>query len=372
VNFDLSEDQQVIADLAAQIFTGATSVDRLKEVEKSDERIDRALWKQLADANLLGLCLPEEYGGSGLGMVELSLILIEQGRTLAPVPVWSTVAAVALPIAEFGTAAQKQAWLPRVVGGEVMLSAAITETGANDPMAPVSRATRASHGGWLIDGFKPMVAAAQHAAAILVSAADSSGAVGLFLVEAGASGLHVEPEESTTHEATATVTFANTPAERLGGDDAHGREVLSWMLQRSLVGLCALQVGVGESATKQTAEYVSGRLQFGKPLSTFQAVGHQAADAFIYNQAMRATTMQAAWNMGEGIDARASVLVAKYWASEGGGKVVHLCQHLHGGMGADIDYPIHRYFLWGLSIENALGAGSAQLARLGELIAKEA
>jgi 3-oxocholest-4-en-26-oyl-CoA dehydrogenase beta subunit len=371
VNFDLSDEQQIVSDLAAQIFGGGTSVDRLKEIERSSERIDRALWSQLAEANLVGLCLPEDHGGSGLGMVEACLVLVEQGRTLAPVPLWATLVS-ALSIAEFGTALQKAAWLPNVVSGDAMLSLAITETGANDPMAPVTRATRADGDRWLLDGLKPMVSAAQHAGALLVSASDPSGEVGLFLVEAGASGLRLETEDTTSHEAAATVSFANTPAERLGGDDSHGREVLSWVLQRALVGLCALQVGVGESATKQTAEYVSGRLQFGKPLSTFQAVGQQAADAFIYNQAMRATMLQAAWNMGEGLDARAAVMVAKYWASEGGAKVVHLCQHLHGGMGADVDYPIHRYFLWGLWLESSLGAGSAQLTRLGELIAKEA
>jgi 3-oxocholest-4-en-26-oyl-CoA dehydrogenase beta subunit len=371
VNFDLADEQQVVVDLAAQIFGGGTSVDRLKEIERSTDRIDRTLWMQLADANLLGLCLPEEYGGSGLGMVEACLILIEQGRTLAPVPLWATVVSAALPIAEFGTTEQKATFLPGVVSGAVMLAAALTETGAGDLMHPTTRATR-DGAIWRLDGVKPMVSAAQHADAILVSACDRSGDAGVFLVRSDAVGLTVTSEETTNYEAAATVTLVNAEAERLGGDATHGREMLSWMLERSLVGLCALQVGVAESATARTAEYVSGRTQFGKPLSTFQAVGQQAADAFIYNQAMRATTLEAAWRMGEGLDARAAVMVAKYWASEGGAKAVHICQHLHGGMGADVDYPIHRYFLWGLWIESVLGSGSAQLSRLGELIAREA
>jgi alkylation response protein AidB-like acyl-CoA dehydrogenase len=138
-----------------------------------------------------------------------------------------------------------------------------------------------------------------------------------------------------------------------------------------LVGLCALQLGVCAAAIEQTAIYTSNRLQFTKPLSTFQAVGHQAADAFILTEPMRVTMLQAAWRLMHGLPSRQEVLIAKYWASEGGQKVVHLCQHLHGGMGSDIDYPIHRYFLWGVQIETTLGAGSTQLSRLGELIAKE-
>ena len=138
------------------------------------------------------------------------------------------------------------------------------------------------------------------------------------------------------------------------------------MLDRALLGLCATQIGVCEAAIAQAAEYTSHREQFGKPLSTFQGVQLTAADAFIDTEAIRVTLMQAAWKMDEGLDASSDVLVAKWWASEAGQHAVHNTQHLHGGMGADIDYPIHRYFLWGKQIEDTLGGASATLARLGQ------
>ena len=133
---------------------------------------------------------------------------------------------------------------------------------------------------------------------------------------------------------------------------------------------CArLQIGVCEAATAQAAEYTSNRQQFGKPLSTFQGVQLRAADAFIDTEAIRVTTLQAAWKLDEGLDASSDVLVAKWWASEAGQHAVHNTQHLHGGMGADIDYPVHRYFLWGKQIEDTLGGASATLARLGQVLA---
>src|SRR5438132_10400931 len=141
MDFSLSEEQQAVRDLAAQIFDGRATVARVKEVEATSDRIDRDLWRQLADANLLGIALPEEAGGSGLGMVELCLLLEEQGRRVAPVPLWAALILGALPLAEFGSPAQRAAWLPGVVAGEVILTAALDEAVAADPRRPAVSAS---------------------------------------------------------------------------------------------------------------------------------------------------------------------------------------------------------------------------------------
>ena len=151
---------------------------------------------------------------------------------------------------------------------------------------------------------------------------------------------------------------------------ASGERTVVWMLDRALVGLCALQVGVCEEAVRLAAEYTSQRVQFGRPLSTFQGAQLRAADGYIGTEAIRVTMLQAAWKLDVGRDAAADVLAAKWWASQAGQEVVHITQHLHGGMGADIDYPVHRYFLWGKQIEDTLGGASAQLARLGATLAE--
>jgi alkylation response protein AidB-like acyl-CoA dehydrogenase len=372
VNFDLSDEQKVVGDLARQIFEGHASVDRVKHVEREGDGFDRQLWSELAKANLLGICLPEDVGGSGLGLVELCLLLEQQGRRVAPVPVWATVALGALPIAEFGTEAQRAAWLPGVCAGDIVLSAALSERGADDALRPTVTANRTADG-WHLQGVKPAVPSAQFAQQVLVPARQHDGRIGVFLVDPNSPGVQLEPVHSTNHQPHAhlIIDVVVSIDDRLGGESGDGEEQLHYMLERALVGLCALQLGVCGSAIEQTAIYTSNRMQFAKPLSTFQAVGHQAADAFILTEPMRVTMLQAAWRLMHGLPSRQEVLIAKYWASEGGQKVVHLCQHLHGGMGSDVDYPIHRHFLWGVQIETTLGAGSAQLARLGELIARE-
>jgi alkylation response protein AidB-like acyl-CoA dehydrogenase len=137
-----------------------------------------------------------------------------------------------------------------------------------------------------------------------------------------------------------------------------------------MVALCALGVGVAERALELTAAYTSERKQFDKPLGSFQAVQQRAADAYVDVEAMRVTMWQAAWRISEGLEAEREVRIAKFWAAEGGQRVVSSAQHLHGGMGADIDYPLHRYTLWSKWIELAFGGATPTLARMGEVLAR--
>ncbi len=370
MDFTFTEEQDAVSGLAEQIFEGHATAERVKEVERSEERFDRELWRALADAGLLAIAVPEEHGGSGLGLVELCLVLEQQGRRVAPVPLWPTLVLSALAIAEFGTPEQEQAWLPGVASGDVVLTAALSEPGVNDALTPQVTATR-DGGSWRLDGHKPSVPAAHVADRVLVPASTGDDGLGVFLVDPAGPGIERTVAATTDRSKVAHLAFAGAPGERLGGDDdADGRRVTAWMLDRALVGLCATQVGVAEAALHMAADYTSERQQFGRPLSTFQGVALKAADAYIDTEALRVTLWQAAWRLTAGIDATREVLVAKWWAAEGGQRVVHITQHLHGGMGADIDYPVHRYFLWGKQIEDTLGGASAQLARLGQALAE--
>jgi 3-oxocholest-4-en-26-oyl-CoA dehydrogenase beta subunit len=366
MNFELSEEQVAVRELAEQIFQGSVTVERVKAIEAGTERVDRDLWRALADANLLGISLPEEHGGSGLGMIEACLVLEQQGRVVAPVPYWASIICGALPIAELGTDAQRERWLPGVVRGETFLTAALAEPGVNDPFQPSVRATRDGDT-WRLDGAKPSVPSAHVAEALLVPAVAPDG-VAVFVVEAGASGVSMEVAAATDRSLVAHVTLDGAPAELLGDRDT-GR-ALGWIVDRALVGLSALQIGVCEQALRLAADYTNGRLQFERPLASFQGAQLKAADAYIDTEAMRVTMLQAAWKLDVGRDATSDALVAKWWASEAGQHAVHVTQHLHGGMGADVDYPVHRYFLWGKQIEDTLGGASAQLANLGRVLAE--
>jgi len=367
MDFSLSEEQQEVRGLAEQIFQGSVTVERVKAIEAGEDRVDRELWRALGDANLLGIALPEDDGGSGFGIVEACLVLEQQGRVVAPVPYWASVVCGALPIAEHGTAEQRSRWLPGVVQGETFLTAALAEAGVNDPLHPKVRATRDGNR-WRLDGMKVSVPIAHVTDAFLVPAATDDG-FAVFLVDHESGGIEIETAITTDRSVVGHLTFDGAPAEPLG-DPAAGERTVAWMLDRALAGLCALQVGVCEEAVRLAAEYTSQRVQFGRPLSTFQGAQLRAADGYIGTEAIRVTMFQAAWKLDVGRDAAADVLVAKWWASQAGQEVVHITQHLHGGMGADIDYPVHRYFLWGKQIEDTLGGASAQLARLGATLAE--
>jgi acyl-CoA dehydrogenase len=366
VDFTLNEEQAAAGELAEQVFQGSVTPERVKAVEATDERVDRNLWRALADAGLLGLCLPEDVGGSGLGALELCLVLEQQGRVVAPVPLWATLALGALPIAEWGTAEQRQAWLPGVARGDTLLTAALADRGTNDPRRPSVRA-RPDAAGWRLDGLKLAVPAAHVAARVLVPARTPDG-VAVFLVDPRGPGAGLDRAVTTNREVHPHLQLDGAPGEPLGALDT-GARALSWMVERALLGLCALQLGVCEAAVRLAADYTSTRVQFGRPLAAFQGVALHAADGYILTEAIRVTMLQAAWRIDAGWEATSEVLVAKWWASDAGQRVVHIAQHLHGGMGADVDYPVHRYFLWGKQIEDTLGGASAQLARLGETLA---
>jgi 3-oxocholest-4-en-26-oyl-CoA dehydrogenase beta subunit len=364
VNFDLSEEQQVVSDLARSIFEGHATTERVRQVE-GGEGIDRELWQELAGANLLGLCLPSDHGGSDMGMVELVLLAEQQGRTVAPVPlVPSTVAAMA--IAEFGSAELIAELLAGVVDGCVVLTSALAEPGANDPLRPGTTATTGPDGSVRVQGFKPSVPSLPHAQFVLVPAVDADGGVVVAVVATDAPGIRLDPVATSNREPQAHLHLDTVVAPHRVLD---APAAVGWMFEHQLVGIAGVQLGVAMGALEHTARHVSTRQQFGRPLSSFQAVTQRAADGYITTEALRSTTLNAAWRLAEGLDARSDALVAGYWASEGAQQVVLAAQHLHGGIGADIDYPVHRYFLWGMQLATALGTASSHLARLGRSMA---
>ncbi len=374
MDFGFTEEQDALRDLAEQIFAGSATVDRLKEIEKGDERVDRVLWQKLAEANLLGVAVAETYGGIGFGMVELALVAEQQGRHVAPVPLAATLGRAALPIAEFGSDELRAEWLPRIVDGSAILTGAFAERGANAATKRSSVRAVARGDSWELTGTKIAVPAMNVADAVLVPAQHDDGTLSVFVVDAHAAGITAVDAVTTNREKHATVSFdaVVVSASAVLGAIGQGVEVLEWTLPRLSVLHSAIALGACETALAMAAAYTSQRHQFGRPLSTNQGVALRAADAYIDIDAMRVTLWQAAWRIDAGLDAGLEVEVAQYWASEGGQRVVHATQHLHGGMGADVDYPVHRTFLWVKQFENLLGGGSQQLARLGARIAADA
>jgi 3-oxocholest-4-en-26-oyl-CoA dehydrogenase beta subunit len=354
VDFTLDEQQTVVRDLARQILGDRATVDAHRELEAAGEWFDRGTWQAFADAGLLGVTTTEAHGGLGLGMVEVALVLEEIGRTVAKIPYLGTVVAAAA-IANHGPVDLADRWLPEVVAGRAVLASALVD-GAG--------AVRVDADG-RVHGQVSFVPGGLWASLVLVPATTAAGEIALVAVEPTAPGVAVEPQATTTGAPEARFTFTGAPA--VAFDD--GADLAEGLRLRTVAGLCALAAGITAAALELTATYVRGREQFGKALATFQAVGQRAADAYIDTRAIALTARQAAWRLAAGEPATAEVAVAKFWASEGGQRVLEAAQHLHGGMGVDRDYPLHRYFLAARSVDLTLGAATEQLIRLGDELA---
>ncbi len=385
MDFTYSEEQEAVRQLAGQIFTDRVTHERLKQLEaeaRDQGPFDRELWKELADAGLLGIHLSEDVGGAGLDFVAACLVVEAAGRTAAYVPVVETMVYGAVPIAMFGTEAQHKTWLAGVAAGETVLTAALAELNGEVILPggtePATTATANADGSWSLTGTKACVPAALVADAILVpaqcKAADGTvTGLGVFIVDPGAPGVTRTRQSTTTGrpEAIVELTDVQVPADGLLGEGANGTAVVNAITEFATTALCILEAGACAAALDLTAEYTKTRVQFEKPIATFQAVGQRAADAYVDTEAIRLTAWQAASRLASGLPAGAEIAVAKFWAAEGGQRVVHAASHLHGGVGVDRDYPLHRYFLLTRQIELTLGGANESLRRLGRILADE-
>jgi 3-oxocholest-4-en-26-oyl-CoA dehydrogenase beta subunit len=370
MDFHPSEMQRELRELARKILEEQATPDRLREIERDELYFDRDLWAALARANLLGVAVPAAYGGMGQGFAELAVLVEECGRAVAPVPAIPTLVGAALPIARFGSAAQRERWLTRVAAGEAILSCGIAEPAAGDPLAPTTRALR-DGAGWRLSGSKLGVAFGAQAERVVVSAAADAGA-GLFLVDPGGAGARREDLISTAYEPQVLLGLdgARVSAEDvLVAPGADGDAAVRWTVERVQASLAAMQLGVCDRALRMTAAYTATREQFGRKIATFQAVGQRAANAYIDVECLRLVVQHATWLLGEERPASEEVSVAKIWAGDTGHRVSFAAQHLHGGMGVDVDYPLHRYCLWAKQLELTLGSSIDEIDRLGARLA---
>lgn len=347
MDFSFTSDQDELRTLARRILEDACTPEHLKDIDRTETGFDLTLWKQLAESGLVGIGLPESVGGGGLGFLETCIVLEEIARAAAPVP-GLAVMALAGP-----ALANEPDLLTGVTSGDVIVTAAIHEP-TGDPYAP---ATSVSDG--RLNGTKVCVPAGLVADRFVVTTA-----LGLYSVEADAPGVTVVRQDTTTGVPDAMVTFVDAPGRKVG--DVEAMQVL---LRRGTAGACVMAAGACAAALQLTADYAKTRHQFDRAIASFQAVSQRVADAYIDAEGVRLTAWQAAWRLSEGRPADEQLLSAKFWAAEGGQRVVHAAHHVHGGMGVDRDYPLHRYFLMVKQLELQLGSATPSLLRLGRILA---
>ncbi|MFF2504421.1 acyl-CoA dehydrogenase family protein [Streptomyces sp. NPDC058067] len=346
MDFTPTQDQAAAAGLAAQIFGDLSTPERLAAAGTGT---DTELWKALGSAGLPGAV--EETG-----LLGLVLMLEEQGRTTAQVPFAASCVYGLLALAGHGNAEQRERLLPGLRDGtEVATGAFPGQAGVRvDEVAAAEDGT----GQGRLTGVVPWVPWLRDASWVLVAAADRS----LWIVRTADAGC--EPVELTAPWSAGRLVLDGTPAERLGGPGAY-EDVLA----SARTAFAGLQAGVCAGSLARAVEYTNEREQFGRPLAAKQAVQLRAADAYMDTEAIRVTAYEAAWRRDETLPYASHALTAAWWASEAGRRVVHAGQHLHGGMGADLEHPVHRHFLWGRQLDAYLGCGAELLAELGEVIA---
>ena len=354
MDFTFTAEQDEAAELAAKILGDRATNDRQKAVEAAGSRFDADLWRELDEAGLLSLAVPEEHGGAGLGLLELTRVLVEVGRRVAPVPL-AVHGPVAMVLSELGTPEQQQRWL----GGGV-LSAAVAEERAHLPARPtvVARDGR-------LTGSKVLVRAGDVAGAFLVTASTDDGTA-LFLLDGAAEGVTRVEGHSSDRDLVVRLDLDGAPADQLGGSDAAVR-----LTQLLTVCAAAEQLGVTEGALHLTASYAKTREQFGRPIGTFQAVSQRLADGYIDVLAQRLTLWQAVWLLSEGMSADTEVATAKLWAADAGHKLAHTTVHVHGGVGIDMDGEAHRYFTTAKRFEFLFGGATEQALAVGKALASE-
>ncbi|GLW62449.1 acyl-CoA dehydrogenase [Actinomadura rubrobrunea] len=368
MDFDLDETQRELRDLAADVLAREASQERLEAFEKSGAPYDEAAWKALARTGLLGACLPEEAGGAGLGPVEMAVILREVGAHVAPVPAYAALALAAVPIARHGTPAQR-ALLAPLNEGETVLTGAFREVG---PSGAVTAAARRDGDGYVLDGVKTFVPYAKEASHILVPARLDGGDVEVFLVDPGQAELTPQPSATTEPLWRVALAGARVGADALLGGGTRGE---AWRTTRrsAVAGAVAVASGVIDSALSLTTGHVKTREQFGRPLARFQAVTMQVGDVYIAKRALDVAMWAGVWRFAESMpDADEVLAVAAYNACDPVPRALYTCQHLHGGIGLDVTYPLHRRFAWGKQVAHLLGGAEEQLDALGALLAPAA
>jgi len=364
VDFALSAEQELLKKEMRHFLETECPKSMVKKLEASEIGYSPEMWKKMADLGWLGLILPEEYGGVGGNLMDLAVLLEEVGRATAPSPIFSTMAMGVLPILEAGTDQQKKHLLTGVANGEILLSMAVAEPETD--YRPQHMSTHAAHhkdGSFAVSGTKLFVHNAHTADYLLVVAKtgkvnDAGAGIILLLIDRKAAGIGLTPLITIAADRQFEVTLDKVPCaagDILGGLNK-GWPVVESTLRKAAALQCVEMVGVAHKALELTASYAAARIQFARPIGSFQAVQHRLADMLTDVESARWLSYQAVWRLDNGLPAVREVSIAKAWTSDACQRVVSGAHHIHGGIGFDLDYDLHYHFRWSKAMELNLGS----------------
>ena len=356
MNFAFTEEQEELRKTVRAFLEAKSAETAVREQMETDSGYDTAVWSQMGEQlGLQGLAIPEEFGGSGYTFVELGIVLEEQGRALLCAPFFSTVVLAANTLLHSGDDAAKAAHLPGIASGETIATLAFTEPSGKWDESGITTEATASGDGWTLNGVKSFVLDG-HIASLIIVAARTAKGVSLFTVAGDAAGL-TRTSLSTMDQTRkqAKLEFAGTPATLLG-TEGEGWAVLSTVLDLAAVGLAAEQVGGAQKVLEQAVEYAKVRVQFGRPIGSFQAIKHKCADMLLEVESAKSAAYYGLWCAAEQNDELPSVAsLAKAYCSEAYFHATAENIQIHGGIGFTWEHPAHLYFKRAKSSELLFG-----------------
>ncbi len=350
MDLGLDEQQEMLKNFARDFLEKECPESLVRQMEEDEKGYSPELWSKMAEQGWMGLTIPDDLGGAGLTLCELVVLLEEFGRALVPGPFISTVVLGAVPIMEAGSAEQKKEYLPKIASGQLIMTMALTEPSAKWSADGISLAAKKDGGDYVLNGTKLFVPDA-HVSDYMVVVARTSGkgesGITLFIVDSKSPGVKFEVLKTIAADKQCEVTFENVkvPAANMLGKEGKGWSIVDKTSKVATVAACAYLVGLSQMDFDVTLNYAKERVQFGRPIGSFQAIQHKLADAVIDVDGSRFITYKAAWSLAEGEpDADLMISMAKAWASDASRRVVAHGQQIHGGIGFTKEYKIQLYF----------------------------
>ncbi|MBI4594148.1 MAG: acyl-CoA dehydrogenase family protein [Candidatus Rokubacteria bacterium] len=377
VDFGFSQEQELLRATARKFLENECPSPFVRARMAEPAGVTDEFWAKLAEQGWLGLVVPEEYGGSGLGFVDLAVVMEEMGRVVMPGPFFSTVLLGGLAILEAGSPAQKKEWLSKITAGEAKVALARAEPNGRWDAAGVTASAKKIGDGWVLSGTKLFVFDAHLADVTVVVARTTEGGepergVSLFLVPRGTPGL--EPRLLPTMDQTrklceVQLRDVRIPASALLGALDGGWQPLARVIERATVALCAEMCGGAQKVLEMTTEYAKIRVAFGRPIGSYQGVKHKAADMLVEVENAKSLTYYAAWAVDENApEAARAASMAKAYVSDAYRKVAGDGIQLHGGIGFTWEHDLHLYFKRAKSSEVTFGDATYHRERVAQLI----
>ena len=347
----LSEEQEMLKKVARDFLKKECPKQLVRELDESEAGYSPELWRKMAELGWMGLVFPEKYGGSERSFLDLAILLEEMGYNIVPGPFFSTVVLCGLAILMTGSEEQKMEFLPKIAGGEMILSFALTEPTASYDAASVKTQAIAHNGAYVIKGTKLFILDANVADYILCVARtkqmeNPEDGITLFLVDAKSPGLKCTLLETLARDKQCEVVFDNVTVSKKGmvGQLDKGWTIVKDILQRATVAKCTEMVGGAQAALDMAVDYAKERVQFGRPIGSFQTIQHYCANMATDVGGSRFITYKAAWKVSESLPSALDVAIAKAWTSEAYGRVTLSAHQIFGAIGFTMDHDIHLYY----------------------------